>query len=299
MNQDITLKEKVQHGTKRNPIMGLHFTAGKGTGYPEKFFVERHWHDSIEILYIIRGSYQIEINLQNEVLQEGDICILNSGDLHQITGESAEAIHEVVLFDPAILDFSYHDEMQEECVRPLIEQLRLFPHIFRKGEECGQCILPVVEKLMKIAVEKKEGWYLKSKLLIMELVVEIYEKGWMLLSDSVLSKSEERRIKQYKTVVSYMEENYQNPISLQDMADTISCNSQYLCRFFREIAGTSPIQYLINLRLEKACYLLQHSSKSVLEIALDCGFENVSYFIRKFKEVKGCTPKQYCRGEMG
>jgi AraC-like DNA-binding protein len=62
---------------------------------------------------------------------------------------------------------------------------------------------------------------------------------------------------------------------------------------FKEIAGVSPIQYLIGLRLKKACDLLEHSSKSVLEIALDCGFENISYFIRKFKEVKGCTPKEY------
>lgn len=293
MNRDSSLKEKIQHGTERNPITGLHFTAGEGTMYPEHFFVERHWHYYIELHYIVSGSYQFEINLQNYVLQEGDICILNVGDLHQITGDSPAAVHDVVLFDPSILEFSYGDEMQEECLRPLTEQLLLFPEVYHRGEERNALIFPIVQKLMQTAIERKKGWYFKSKLLILELITQIYEAGWLLASESVSSLSDRRKIQHYKSIVSYMEEHYRQPITLQELADTISCNSQYLCRFFKEIAGISPIQYVIDLRLTRACYLLKHSSKSILEIALDSGFENVSYFIRKFKEVNGCTPKEY------
>ncbi len=67
----------------------------------------------------------------------------------------------------------------------------------------------------------------------------------------------------------------------------------YWRRFFREIAGVSPIRYLISYRLERACSLLVHTTQSVTDIALECGFENISYFIRKFREEKGCTPKEY------
>ena len=77
------------------------------------------------------------------------------------------------------------------------------------------------------------------------------------------------------------------------MADTISCNSQYLCRFFKEISGVTPTQYLIHYRVEQASAQLLATSKPVTDIALDCGFENISYFIRKFKEIKGCTPREY------
>lgn len=293
MKQDITLKENVQHGTPKNPITGLHFTAGKGTAYPEYFFVELHWHHYIEILYITHGSYQFEINLQNYVLESGDICILNAGDLHQIKGNSAGAVHDVVLFNPHILDFSYGDECQEECIQPLLEHMYLLPAIYRKGERRNELILPKVQELMRTATEKKEGWYFRSKILILELILQIYQEGWMLPAESVQSSSDRRKIQHYKSVISYMEENYSQRITLQNLADTIPCNSQYLCRFFKEIAGISPIQYLINLRLSRACYLLEHTSKSILDIALECGFENVSYFIRKFKEIKGCTPKEY------
>lgn len=90
-----------------------------------------------------------------------------------------------------------------------------------------------------------------------------------------------------------METNYPHTITLQDLGNVVSCNPQYMCRFFREITGTSPMQYLISLRVEHACSLLRRTEKSVLEISLDCGFENVSYFIRKFRQLKGCTPGEY------
>ena len=126
MNQDISLKENIHYGTKEHPISSLHFDTGAGTPYPEYFFVARHWHHYMEILYIEKGSFEFEINLQNFTLSQGDICILNPGDLHQIKGNSSDTKHNVILFDPCILDFSYEDEMQEKCIRPLINQLALF-----------------------------------------------------------------------------------------------------------------------------------------------------------------------------
>lgn len=293
MKQDIALREKVQYGTKENPITGLHFETGPGTPYPDYFFVERHWHHYIEILYIIKGSYQFEINLQKFTLREGDICILNSGDLHQITGECSKTIHDVVLFDPCILDFSYGDEFQEKCIGPLADKLILLPFVFHRGERNNELILSQVQKLMQTAIERKPGWYFNSKLQVLDIISQIYQAGLMLPTDSVQTYEDRQKIQHYKLVVSYMEENYNKQITLQNLADTIPCNSQYLCRFFKDIAGVSPIQYLISLRLNRACYLLEHTSKSILEVALDCGFDNVSYFIRKFKEIKGCTPKKY------
>lgn len=130
MNQDISLKENIHYGTKEHPISRLHFDTGAGTPYPEYFFVARHWHHYMEILYIEKGSFEFEINLQSFTLSQGDICILNPGDLHQIKGNSSDTKHNVILFDPCILDFSYEDEMQEKCIRPLISQLALLPNIY-------------------------------------------------------------------------------------------------------------------------------------------------------------------------
>ena len=113
------------------------------------------------------------------------------------------------------------------------------------------------------------------------------------------SGTDARKIGRYKTLVSYMDKHYAEPVSLQQMADIVHCNRQYLCRFFKEIAGVTPIQYMISRRIESACRLLDSTDKSIVDISMECGFDNLSYFIRKFKEKKGCTPGQYRAGGAG
>ncbi len=303
MYPDLELKEKVVHGTKENPITALHFTAGPGTPYPNFFFVERHWHSYVEILLIKRGGYLFEINLENHVLNEGDICILNSEELHQITGQCREAVHEVLLFDPQILGFSYGDEWQEQVIEPFLNHTVVLKNIVHPKDPGYPKIRKLLEQTLEKAGEvtrsrtKADGQsicpYIRCKLLLLELFYQMFRHQLLISADDQRSVSDRRKISRYKTIISYIEAHYQEPVTLQQMADGISCNSQYLCRFFKEIAGVSPIQYLIAYRIERSCSLLTATSRPILEIALDCGFENISYFIRKFKEIKGCTPREY------
>lgn len=293
MNPYLSLKENVTHGTKKNPIHALHFAAGKGTSYPNYFFVERHWHHYVEILLITKGSYLFEINLESHILHEGDICILNSEELHQITGQGAPTTHDVALFDPQILDFSYADEWEETYIAPFLSQSLISRNILHPTDAGYPAIHALVKKLIEAALQEGPGWYIQCKLLLLELFGLMAEQNLLIPAKETMSAADARKIKRYKTIISYIEKHYGEPISLQQLADIIPCNSQYLCRFFKEIAGVSPIQHLIAYRLEKAASLLLHTTKPVTEIALDCGFDNISYFIRKFKAAKGCTPKEY------
>ncbi len=293
MNYDSDLKEKTVHGTRQNPITGMHFTSGPHTSYPQGFFVNRHWHHTVEILHITEGSYLFEINLEEHLLHEGDLCFLNSEDLHQITGQTPYSVHDVLIFDPRILDFSYSDELQEQVIAPFLHRKLNFMHILRSKDQRYPQVLPLIRTLMELSIQEAPGWYVQCKLLLLKLLEKMYQHQLLLPSDTIISSSEKQKINRYKTIISYMEAHLAEPITLQELADTIPCNSQYLCRFFKEITGISPIQYLISLRLEQACALLRDTTKPILEISMECGFDNVSYFIRKFKEHNGCTPREY------
>ncbi len=293
MHPDLSLRENVTHGTPEHPLRAMHFTAGQGTPYPDHFFVERHWHNYVEIIFIVKGSYLFEINLEDSILKEGDLCILNSGEPHQITGREKCAIHHVLLFDPQILNFSYEDEWQADYMAPFLESSLLIQNILRPQEKAYPEILDCFRQLMEQGLIQKPGWYLSCKLLLLKLFEAAIRHQLLLPAKEVLSANSTRKIQRYKKIVSYMEAHFQEPLSLEELSGLIGYNSQYLCRFFREISGVSPIQYLIAYRLERSCTLLTKSTKPITEIALDCGFENISYFIRKFREHKGCTPGEY------
>lgn len=293
MNHFHSLKEDARHGTSGQPLTTIHFTAGPGTFYPERFFVQRHWHYPVEILKIVKGTFTVEINLETYTLNTGDICFINSEELHCLEGNQSDTIHDAIIFNPHILEFTYPDEFQEQFAAPFLKHDSSLPRLLSPSDS----LHPTVSRLFEQAVElgKKEdiGWYFRVKLLLLEMFYELCINKKMPAAGDLLSAAGKERTDRYKKIVSFIENHYMKKITLDDLAGEVQVNSQYLCHFFKEISGISPVQYLIRHRIEKSKELLKDTTRSILEISLDCGFENVSYFIRQFRKVTGMTPRQY------
>ena len=96
-----------------------------------------------------------------------------------------------------------------------------------------------------------------------------------------------------KTVLKYVENNYDQKLTIAEVADIIGFSESHFMRYFKETMGTSFIDYLKEYRLTMAARLLQSSEDSVLSIATEVGFDNLSYFNRAFKARYHMTPLQY------
>lgn len=295
MNKEHSLEEDVRHGTEKQPLAVMYFEAGAGTWYPDGFFVQRHWHKEIEVIRVRKGSYRAELNLENITLEEGDFCFVNSEELHEIVGNTPDTLHEVVIFHPQILEFAYSDEFQESVIAPLVSHANSLSHVIHRGERGYDEIEKQFQRITELDAENKKTGYYGEKICLLEMIRILWQEGYLVSSSSVQTAAEKEKADRYKRVVSYMEEHYAEQVSLQDLADTAGCNPQYLCRVFRDIAGVPPIRYLIRYRIERAKELLDNSTENILEISMDCGFENVSYFIRQFKRETGTTPREYRR----
>lgn len=293
MNKEHSLEEDIRHGTKERPLAAMRFHTGSGTPYVDKFAVQRHWHHEIEFLKIRKGSYTVELNLENYRLKEGDFCLINSGELHKMDGDVPDTAHDAVIFHPNILAFSYHDEIQDEVIDPLLSQTDSLPHVIPVGAEGYREVTALYDQVMAAGLSGTEGWYFAAKMKLLEFICELYRNRLIVPSYRAQNAAEKDRIDRYKRIVSYIQENYEKRVTLDQLAEAAQCTPQSLCRFFKGIAGVSPIQYLIQYRVEQAGRMLKDSTKSVLEISLDCGFSNVSYFIRQFRKIMGVTPGEY------
>lgn len=87
--------------------------------------------------------------------------------------------------------------------------------------------------------------------------------------------------------------DYSQPLTLSELAETARLNPQYLCRAFRQVTGKTPIDYLNYYRIECAAEKLCYTNLSVTEIALSCGFNDLSYFNRLFKRHKNASPSAF------
>ena len=102
----------------------------------------------------------------------------------------------------------------------------------------------------------------------------------------------------YKSIIEtkeYLNDNFKEKISLDIISRDVGISKYYLHRVFREINGNTPLEYLKNIRLEKAKNKLQYSKDSIFEIAFKCGFDNTAYFSNVFKKHVGLSPTQFRR----
>lgn len=297
MNMEHSLKENAWHGTAEKPLVRLRFSPEVTPQYADGFFVERHWHHEVELLYICKGKFQIELNLENEFLYEGDFCFVNSGELHQLRGCHPGTVHDAVIFNPYILKFAYHDVIEDEVIEPFLAGITSLPHIIRVGEDEYEEIRAMFERFCSLRYYPDDMGYLEAKIDLYRMLFLLKKKKMMVSSDSVLSAADKEKIDRYKRIVTYVQEHFAEKVMLEELAEQVQCNPQYLCHFFKEIAGVPPIQYLISYRLERAKEMLRDTTKTVLEVSMDCGFDNVSYFIRQFKKAEGVTPREY-RGKI-
>ena len=105
--------------------------------------------------------------------------------------------------------------------------------------------------------------------------------------------AQEKQTAYIEEALRYLESNYPHTVSIQSMAAHLGLDRSYLYRIFKNALGLSPQEYLLDLRIRKACELLQRTDMSVAIISLSVGYEDTLYFSRLFRKKKGTTPTRY------
>lgn len=135
-----------------------------------------------------------------------------------------------------------------------------------------------------------------NKVLTLESQTEICSWISLALNDFIESVYEQLHIQnntRLRPTLEYLQKNYQNRISIDDIAKASHMSVSRLCHLFKEQLGLTVFDYLTNLRVSRAKYLLVSTDMTCLEICLDSGFNNLSYFNRTFKKRIGMTPSQF------
>ena len=247
---------------------------------------------------------------------------INPGELHSIRARSKEVSMEyAVVFQPELLCSPFYDTVQAQLVQPLQNGRLIFPRCISANHP----VFPILkEQFLNITnafyrcsfSEQLEEFHdslhinlfrasgnaivgLADQLLIKASLLNIFADFSNRQLFSQTEKSDDRRVETIKTTITYIRDHYQEKIYIRDLASLIGLNEQYFCRFFKKAIGMSPIEYLNEYRIRQAVRLLKDSSLPVTEICLDCGYNNMGNFLRKFRKYTGTTPLQYRKHSQG
>ena len=252
------------------------------------FFVSQHWHEELEWIYVENGALNLTVHSKVITLHAGEFCFINSGEMHEIKS-LGESRHLAIVFNPNILDFTLYDACQHNFIRPVTGGKLVFPTLCSAlPPKDYEKIIFHMQEIRNLYDSLPSSASLSIKIHILQ-VLELLFRTSCFLENTHSSEKEDV----LKKIIEYIHTNYANPIALQTLADLCFMSPNYFCHYFKQKTGKPPIAFINEYRIQKACQMLSDSELPVSQIALSVGFDNFSYFIRKFREYKGVTPKKY------
>lgn len=247
-----------------------------------QYVMPLHWHREMEVIRVLTGRLTLFVNNEAFVLNAGDCAIIPSGALHR--GEPENSSYDCAVFDISMIA-SRKSGRARELAQYLMSSSR---EIYPLCPDANRAI----SELLDIAAEKQEFFEFKVIALLSEIAYLIYTRA---LSEEEHRESEKiaRRRAVMTLLIDKIEKEYTNRITLADLAEQAQMNEKYLCRFFKEYTGQTPIDYINRLRIDRACYEMSIGGLNVTEAAFECGFNELSYFSKVFKRYKGVSPGDY------
>ncbi len=277
-------REHRQQGTFDFPVELYHIEPSH-----LRYQMPYHWHPEYEIIRILEGTFHLTLDDKTFVVNKGDILFLQDGTLHG--GIPENCIYECLVFNMNLL-------LKENNICAKFTQ-KIIRHeiIFRQQLPNNlPCIKNTIDNLFLVMAEKKTGYEFLTQGYLYQFLGVLLGEHLYEVNVSAASISQQH-VLIFKRVLGYIENNYTKHITLDDLAKIAGMNPKYFCRFFREMSYHTPIEYLKYYRIECACEQLAAGKNTIIEVAFNCGFNDISYFIKTFRKYKGITPKQYIKKE--
>ncbi len=276
-------KEKRQHGTFDFPLAYYH----ENPRTP-RYHMTYHWHTNCEIVYIKKGSFNMALDDNTYTFNEGDVVFITGGIVHG--GTPFDCTYDCIVFDLEMM--LKNNTACSKVVHDINhKKITINTLLSEKGSE----ITKITSRLCDTLLEKNYGYEFEVQGYLYILFGEILKNG--LYTKNETDSMSQERIISLKNVLSYISDNYTENISLDNLAKIAGMNPKYFCRYFKSMTDRTPIDYLNYYRIESACEMLSTKDISIGEVAISCGFNDESYFIKTFHKYKDITPKQYVKRE--
>ena len=282
-------RELIDHGTGAFPV----------AYYRDDFRVMNvpwHWHPEWEAVCIISGSCTVAVGQEKQLLRAGEGFFVNSGVLHGCwdLDESGCIFHSVV-FHPRLISGSQDSAIHLNYVLPLMENRGIPWLALSPSMPWQKDALAAIEEAWTACYTGGHGYEFSVRASLSRLICLLWEN-----MPQTLTTAEKRsglgnlRI---KSMLSFIHENFGEDLSVASIAAAASISESECLRCFRNFIGFTPIQYLKQYRLQQAACLLVSTDQKISDISHKCGFQDISYFTRSFRQQMHCTPTQYRNAE--
>ena len=279
-------KELKKHGNDHFPFLVSHHNLSE---YDSNSFMW-HCHPEIEITYIKKGAMHYRINNRSFHLKEGEIIFCNSNALH--SGEmidQKDCSYIPVTFDPKLIYGFFRSTICTKYVDPIIQNLSICAMHIDYSREWHKDFREQMLKVISLDKDRPDFYELDISIRMQIM--------WRLLAEHlphqpVTTASALTEYERIRKILSYIEQNYMNRITLTDISESLHLCESECTRLFKRHMNTTLFAFLQEYRIERSLEYL-NTKESISAIAEKTGFSDSNYYSKVFSKIKGCSPREY------
>ena len=285
---DRQLREYIPHNAIEFPITYFH---DELVDLPDRKG-PLHWHPELEIATAERAALEYQVGEQHILLEPGDGIFINENMLHgikQLSDDLPEPMPNIVFSGTLVACET--SILYQKYIQPIVECGSLPFIVFRHEDDLHRGIICLMKEIYEQMEEKGTGYELR----VQRNLNRIFEsiscnfESFPKMQATRIQKNNQIRLQK---MLIYIYKNYAGSVTLEDIAKAANISRSEAGRCFRTYMGCSPIDALIQYRLQTARRLLNRTTLSLQEICFACGFNSVNYFSRQFKKTYGHPPSR-------
>ncbi len=241
-----------------------------------------HWHEEIELLYLLNGEAKIKLEGRKFNLQKKHLTVIESCKAHSTYAYSNTTMYLCIHISKKYMQKYFPDIefYQIQCIPDIItdEQFPEYLHL---------CHL--LEDLTKLFIQNAPIFLMEAEGIILQILARLI-RHFAVNANPKITGRNNLVLERIRNILDYVEEHFREPITLQDASETLGLNREYFCRFFKKHMGISFMQYLNEVRASHVYHGLIHTDTPISELAEKNGFFNQKQFNKIFRELYFCTP---------
>ena len=285
LRTDKNQRELIEHGNALFPIACYHDNLSENE-------VMWHWHEELEAIFITQGSAVVTAGNENFTVKAGEGVFVNSGVLHSLKASETETcrFHSIV-FHPRLICGGNDSVFYQKYMEPIIGCATFKCVHLRPDMPWQKLCIDSTEIAWQQCIYKTLGYEFKVRNTLSDITFNLWSHLPVIQKrpDAKVLRDSER----IKAMLQFIHKNHGNDINTKMIADSVLISESECLRCFHTTINTTPIQYLKQYRIQQAAHMLVFSNDKIADIAVKCGFQDMSYFTKTFKQLKGCVPTEY------
>ena len=245
--------------------------------------VYNHYHSSVEMMKVLEGKINLQIGTNYYECNKGDIVFILPSMLHGVSSLTEDAMIQGVVFETSlvnipILQFDFSE---------MFHRNQRIQYIINEKDDIYEELCFNIDKILEVygTFNANARIQIVSRLLLcMGLLIQKFS-----LEISIHDKNYRKLL----PILQYIDKHYTEKIQIAELSKIIHVCDDRMIRLFKEVTGETPVEYILNLRVEHALKLLMEDNMSIAEIAEKTGFGSATYKTRVFKQKLGITPGKY------